>query len=399
MQRTISFMVGKGSTSHNSRAFHAANTDPGRSHLNRSYCNEDIRQVYHDLFGEALARYNERQTRSDRMIADYYEKIRSGKQEKPFHEVILQIGNRDDMAADSLDGELARAVLDEYMCSFPQRNPNMKVFSAHLHMDEATPHLHIDFVPFTTGSERGLHTRVSLKQALAAQGFKGGTRAETEWNQWVTSEKEQLATVMERYGIGWLQKGTHEKHLSVLDYEKKVRSEEVAHLETQIDDLHDTVQDTQKSADEVQEKLNRLLDRDHLINLNVGKYDTEPEWKLPEPAILMTANAYKTKIVEPFVRKLKSVISSLVSQYLELAKTVDGLRSSLSSALASNERLTDAITEERQANKKLAEFTKDYKRVRRAIGEEKTDEIIAKAREEDRVRKRSIHSRNHEKSR
>ena len=47
-------------------------------------------------------------------------------------------------------------------------------------MDEATPHLHIDFVPFTTSSKRGLDTRVSLKQALAAQGFKGGSRGDTE---------------------------------------------------------------------------------------------------------------------------------------------------------------------------------------------------------------------------
>ena len=85
MKRTISVMVGKGSVRHNSRAFHAANTDPARSHLNVTYCNEDIRQVYHELFDEAIARYNEKQTRKDRCIADYYEKIRSGRQEKPFH--------------------------------------------------------------------------------------------------------------------------------------------------------------------------------------------------------------------------------------------------------------------------------------------------------------------------
>ena len=77
------------------------------------------------------------------------------------------------MSADSEEGQLAAAVLDEYMKGFQERNPQLRVFSAHLHMDEATPHLHIDFVPFTTGSKRGLDTRVSLKQALAAQGFRG----------------------------------------------------------------------------------------------------------------------------------------------------------------------------------------------------------------------------------
>ncbi len=201
MERTISVMVGRGSVNHNSRKFHAKNTDPERSHLNIDYCNEDIRTVYHELFDDALQRYNDKQTRADRRISDYYEKIRSGKQEKLFHEIILQVGNKDDMSANSEDGQLAAAVLDEYMSSFRERNPNLGVFSAHLHMDEATPHLHIDFVPFTTGSKRELDTGVSLKQALAAQGFKGGTRGNTEWSQCVRAEKEQLAAVMEHHGI------------------------------------------------------------------------------------------------------------------------------------------------------------------------------------------------------
>jgi hypothetical protein len=135
MRRTISVMVGKGSVNHNSRKFHAMNTDPARSGLNRSYCNEDIRRIYHEMFDEAVNRYNEKQTRSDRTIADYYEKIRSGKQEKPFHEIILQVGNHNDMNAKTEDGELAATVLDDYMQSFQSRNPNMRVFSAHLHIE------------------------------------------------------------------------------------------------------------------------------------------------------------------------------------------------------------------------------------------------------------------------
>ena len=194
-------MVGKGSVNHNSRKFKAENVDGNRTHLNIDYCNESIKKVYHGLFDEALKRYNDRQTRADRKIENYYEKIRSSKQEKPFHELILQIGDKENMSAESENGELARQILDKYYHGFQERNLRLKVFSAHLHMDEATPHLHIDFVPFTTGSKRGLDTRVSLKQALAAQGFKGGSRGDTEWNQWVQSEKEQLAKVMERYEI------------------------------------------------------------------------------------------------------------------------------------------------------------------------------------------------------
>ena len=240
MKRTISAEVGKGSVNHNSRKFKAENVDGSRTHLNIDYCNERIQTVYHQLFNEALKRYNEKQTRADRRIPNYYEKIRSGNQEKPFHEIILQIGNKEDMSATGEYAELSRQVLDKYYQGFQERNPNLRVFSAHLHMDEATPHIHIDFVPFTTGSKRGLDTRVSLKQALAAQGFKGGTRGATEWAQWVQSEKEQLAAVMERYDIQWEQKGTHEKHLSVLDYKKQEREKEIAALDsnTPLRELH-----------------------------------------------------------------------------------------------------------------------------------------------------------------
>ena len=131
-------MTGKGSVNHNSRKFHAKNTDPERSYLNIEYINENIEDVYHELFDEALARYNEKQSRKDRYIDNYYEKIRAGKQEKTFHEIILQIGDKDNMGAKTEDGQLAAKILNEYMQDFQQRIPTLRVFSAYLHMEEAT---------------------------------------------------------------------------------------------------------------------------------------------------------------------------------------------------------------------------------------------------------------------
>ena len=160
-------MSGDGVVAHNRRTYFAENVDPTRTHLNVEYCYTPIEEAYHQLFDAALAEFNAKQKRKDRCIENYYEKIRNSKQEKPFHELILQIGDKENMNAESENGQLARQILDEYYREFQERNPQLKVFSAHLHMDEATPHLHIDFVPFTTGSKRGLDTRVSLKQALA----------------------------------------------------------------------------------------------------------------------------------------------------------------------------------------------------------------------------------------
>lgn len=378
MKRTISVMVGRGSVNHNSRKFHAKNTDPERSHLNVTYCQENIRAVYHELFDEALERYNAKQTRSDRKIENYYEKIRSGKQEKPFHEIILQVGNKDDMSADSDEGRLAAVVLEEYMRAFQERNPNLRVFSAHLHMDEATPHLHIDFVPFTTGSKRGLDTRVSLKQALAAQGFKGGTRGDTEWSQWVRSEKEQLSAVMERHGIEWEDKGTHDKHLSVLDYKKEQRAKEIAALET--------VKAEKESQVERQERrLKELAPAVKNMEQLAAEYSANPEEILPEAGTLESGKSYREKKAKPLLAKIVQVLRSLYRAYIELSERLVDVQMKYNRVCGENSRLNDRMTEIWLENKKLRQISADYTRVKRVFGPEQ----VAAAVEADKQREQA----------
>lgn len=106
--------------------------------------------------------------------------------------------------------------------------------------------------------KRGLDTRVSLKSALKEQGFEGGTRSDTELNQWVLSEKQQLAKIMERHEVKWLQKGTHEKHLSVLEFEKQERAKEVAALNQQIEVSHEQLNFTNQIVNEQRETSDRL---------------------------------------------------------------------------------------------------------------------------------------------
>ena len=362
-------MVGHGSVNHNSRKFHAKNTDPERSHLNVTYCQENIKAVYHELFDEALERYNSKQTRADRKIENYYEKIRSGKQEKPFHEIILQVGNKDDMSADSDEGRLAAAVLDEYMRAFQERNPNLRVFSAHLHMDEATPHLHIDFVPFTTGSKRGLDTRVSLKQALAAQGFKGGTRGDTEWSQWVRSEKEQLSAVMERHGIEWEDKGTHDKHLSVLDYKKEQRAKEIATLET--------VKAEKESQVESQERrLKELAPTVKSMERLAADFSADPEEILPEAGTLESAKSYREKKAKPLLAKIVKVLRSLYRAYMELRGKFERLQGDYGRVRESNARLSDRLQEVKLENKALRQVSADYERVKRVFGPEQVEVAV-----------------------
>ena len=380
MKRTISAMVGHGSVNHNSRKFHAKNTDPERSHLNVTYCQKNIKAVYHELFDEALERYNAKQTRADRRIENYYEKIRSGKQEKPFHEIILQVGNKDDMSADSDEGRLAAAVLDEYMKAFQERNPNLRVFSAHLHMDEATPHLHIDFVPFTTGSKRGLDTRVSLKQALAAQGFKGGTRGDTEWSQWVRSEKEQLSAVMERHGIEWEDKGTHDKHLSVLDYKKEQRAKEIAVL--------DTVKAEKESLVESQERrLKELAPAVKNMERLAADFSADPEEILPEAGTLESAKSYREKKAKPLLAKIVKVLRSLYLAYMELREKFNRMQGNYDHVCGENTSLRNKVTELWLENKNLRQISADYTRVKRVFGPEQVEAAVEADRQREQAEK------------
>ena len=373
MQRTISAMVGKGSVNHNSRKFKAENVDGSRTHLNIDYCNEPIKKIYHELFDEALKRYNEKQTRVDRRIENYYEKIRDSKQEKPFHELILQIGDKENMSAESENGQLARQVLDEYYRGFQERNPNLRVFSAHLHMDEATPHLHIDFVPFTTGSKRGLDTRVSLKQALAAQGFKGGTRGDTEWNQWVSAEKSALAFVMERHEIEWGHKGTHEKHLSVLDYKKQERA-------TELEELGAKIEVKQAEFNVLSERV--LNYDDGLENLrNVEEMlDNAPEYQLSEPQGFMSVKAYKTKIAEPLIQKLKALIKTALARCFEGWDSYHRLNITNGNLYRENEMLSKINSKLKSENENLRSEVKDYKLLRKVFGHKQIDELLEQAR-------------------
>lgn len=352
MKRTISAMRGKGSLTHNRRDFIAENVDSSRTPLNVEYRNEDIRAVYHELFDDALARYNEKQTRRDRVIDDYYEKIRTGKQEKLFEELIIQIGNKDDMNASSENGQLARQMLDEYMQSFQQRNPTLRVFSAHLHMDEATPHLHIDFIPFTTGSKRGLETRVSLKKALEALGFTGGTKSHTELNQWIESEKQALASIMARHDIEWEQKGTHEEHLSVLDYKKQERSKEVAALETQIDALQEQTATAETMLSEKQEQLDDIAPILKNTEKFVRKYD-DPERLLPEAGILESGKAFREKKALPILGKLLKYARSLFRENTELKAKVQKLEKENTAFKSANWNHANEIVKLKMENREL----------------------------------------------
>ena len=401
MRRTISGMIGAGSLAHNRRDFVAENVDPDRVHLNICYQNENLKEVYKELFDDSVERYNVGK-RKDRQITNYYEKIRQGKQEKLFHEVIFQIGNREDMAVGTTEGDLAVKVLDEYVKNFQQRNPTLHVFSCYLHQDEATPHLHIDFVPYVSNWKgKGMDTRVSLKQAMKSLGFEGGSKRDTELNQWINHEKEVLAEVMERNGIEWEKKGTHEKHLNVYEFKKKERIKEVQELEqekeyltaenkgltTQIAETRDNIQhlkedkaqavrekkDAEKRAEKAERELENLENRRERLQPvmdNVSKEIKEYgiiKTFLPEAGALERATTYRDKKIKPLFIQMKNKIAAMAAQVKELTRERDAWKNKFQKKKQECEETKEELQAVQQDKKELSKekdipklFTEQY---------------------------------------
>ena len=282
------------------------------------------------------------------------------------------------------------------------------------------PLFRIDFIPFITESKRAMDTRVSLKQALARLGFKGGTRSKTEWNQWVASEKEHLAAVMERYGIEWEQKGTHEKHLSVLDFQKQERAKEVADLEerkaelleensayetingalcnqlTQVnEELHSSEEEllqsrqeadkAKKQVDKYQKRVDELAPKVKNMERLAAEFSANPEELLPEAIIVETGKAYREKKAKPLVEKIVKVLRSVYSAFLDLSNRFERLQESYSRERSRNEHLKGRLQEMIDENRELRETAEDMECVKAVFGSQKVDEAISQAKRQEKI--------------
>ena len=349
------------------------------------------------------------------------------------------------MAVGTEAGNLAVNVLDEYVKDFQKRNPTLRVFSCYLHQDEATPHLHIDFIPYVTGWKgKGMDTRVSLKQALKSLGFQGGNKHDTELNQWINHEKEVLAEIAKQYGIEWEQKGTHEEHLDVYNFKKKERKKEVQKLEqekesltveneeltAQIaesrvdiqalkDDKEQAIKAKQeaeqkagnaekelKSLEERREQLQPIMDN---VSKEIKEYGTV-KTLLPEAGTLERAVTYRDKKIKPLFIQLKNKVAAMVAQVKKLTKEVENWKGKYQKLKQKYNAIQSELNDMRKNNQELSEekiilqgVSDRYDRVVRVLGIETVDVAVQqdiqneKALEEKRwmeqMPKGSIHER------
>ena len=265
----VSMPQGKGSQMHNRREYEQIgkpipdNIDGSKSSENIILVDKDIREAYREIFGEALDKYNAKQKRADRKIEDYCDHIKKSKNgEKLFYEDVVQWGSKDDFQ-NPQTRERAKEALVKYVEGFEERNPNLKLIGAYIHMDEASPHLHLDYVPVANGYSRGLETRNSLDKAMKQMGFQpeNESRKNNATKLWKESERAVFGEICRGLGLEVEpERKSDRKSLTVEEY-KDARDEMLGHLEKEADTARQAAQDARKELRAVQNKAEAAEER------------------------------------------------------------------------------------------------------------------------------------------
>ena len=371
-------MMGHGSIRHNNREFTAANVDRERSGQNIVFVNEDLKQTYNNLFGEALEAYNAGKKKTRDKIPDYYEHIRQSKQEKLFHETIFQIGNLNDCGCSMEGGQRAAEALTEFAKTFQERNPHLHVFNMVLHMDEATPHLHVDYIPVATEQTRGLSTRVSMKQALKQQGFTGVGRKQTEWKAWMEQEKEVLTEIAQQHEFEIISLGSNRRHMELPEYRAAIQEAEAVQEQTAaaLQELTDMQEKKTELKGEIKSLSGTVAALKAAERVRVNFDTIQPEKTLTGAVkgvtvdqirqlkdVAMTGAAAKQTVVD-----LKKENTALEEEKAELRKKIPSVYEKMEEAAqrsrlesqnrklwSENEELKEALEEERSFSARLLE--------------------------------------------
>lgn len=383
--KTISHCQGKGSLTHNSRKFSAKNVDCSRTKDNVVFVQQTLSDAYDEIFGAAVERYNAKQKRSDRKITEGYFKhvfkcppapyvIKSADKRKSFYEDVVMIGSMEDTGVGSVDAEIAKRCLAEYMNGFQERNPNFRVFNAVLHMDEATPHLHIDYIP-VGHYKQGVDTQNGIAQALKEMGHGVGKDAISRWRE---HERAILEKICNKHGIEISAPEKSRGSLTVEQYKEYAELKEKADnqrqavkqldseissknliLEWRQEAIERTEQDLDKLGSECMEKRGEVDQLDSAISEKQNAL-TKTDTALAEKQAILSESAHK-------VFKIDYIDN------IETGKTVFGGKVTV--ARDDYDRLTDLAKKQIAAESKEGELTAEVTKLKKENEELTTENI------------------------
>lgn len=356
--RTISICQGKGSIGHNNRAFHTKNTDPARTKNNIVFVREPIGTAYDKLFSKAVKRYNAKQKRSDRKIKNgYFEyqfgqsvtetKLTSPDKRKSFYEYLIQLGTMEDTGVGTEAAEKATACLCEYMRGFSERNPNFYVFNAVIHLDEKTPHLHIDYVP-VGHYKRGVDTQNGIAQALKEMGYGSGKNAIAKWRQ---SEYLVFRRICEEHGF-LISEPKKSRGVSFAVEEYKEIQQEKERLTEELQPLREM----ELAADETS-----IVGKKQFLSNNISvspKEFEQLEQQKKAVAVQNIENQYERDNIAARQKLLDEREADIAIKEADIFHTEERISRSLSEAEHKSEKAADILKE---AERKMASADRLYK--------------------------------------
>ena len=280
IKATLSFhMDSKSNMKHDLRQIYVPYVDTDRSKNNVYYSgNTTLEETFDFLFKDSVTEYNTRQAkRPERQIDNYLQKLldaeeRQNKliQEKrsagcsykelakykkcvhPSMQFLVTIGNMQSnpelIAKDGKDAERAKAVLEEYMNNFQERNPNCHLVCAALHGDECSVwHGHFTVVWFADDCPKGMKRQVSQKRALEAMGFVSDTEKGEDGKlhlaieKWQNRERAVLQSICQSHNIQIVAGNGSREHLDRTHYIIKKQQEENEKRSEEIEKEYDAL--------------------------------------------------------------------------------------------------------------------------------------------------------------
>ena len=325
--------------------------DYSRSDENKYLVQKDLKKLYREEFGEVLENYNAKQKRNDRKIDDYYKHIQSSKKTSLQQEMIIQVGDKDDFSSKQ-DFEKANEILEEWLLGFEKRNPNLKIYNAVIHNDEASPHMHLNFVPVASGYKRGLEKQVSFDRAITQQDPKlDKTRPFDDWRE---KEVKILEEMLKERGIERKLVGSN-NYKDVNEYkEKKDLEKEILFLENQLfEKKNELLEMSERLPGEIKIKAEREK-KTEVVNKGFLKKE-----KVEKPTGNWIVETKELKRVQGIINAGYSVKKDydrlqrmdLVKENKELCDKVDSLAEGYVKAINEN---TDLENENRELRKEIS---------------------------------------------
>ena len=256
----------------------------------------DIKEAYKQLFQDAVDDYNKTQKRSDRKIKNYYSKVRSDKKKNTHYEYIFQLGN----IKNRIDDDTFVAVCADYVASFQERNPNLYLIGAYIHLDEeASPHMHLDYIP-VGHYDKGMRLQTSSNKAFEElTNYKSQSKRDTAQIKWQESEREYIKKFCRDYGIEVIDGDSKgKKSLSIAEYKAQqdmkqaqqaieqaelLKQHADAEIQRQDARIQSAKSDTDKQIQEQKEQAQKQIEAlEQSTNTQIEKYKQDSKKRLEE---------------------------------------------------------------------------------------------------------------------